>query len=113
VASASAFIVHLALRSRTVALGYELGEKRTEQARLREAKRVLSLEAASYQTPERIELVARSLLGMAPPSADRVIALRTPSPVAAPRPVVRDGDDPSEPGQAPSSAPSGAGSLVP
>ena len=95
IASSMAFIVHLALRSRTVALGYELGDKRHEQAQLREAKRVLSLEAASYQTPQRVELVARTLLGMSPPPSDRVIALKTPSPVAPTPKLSRDGDDAS------------------
>ena len=63
VATVCAFIVHLALRGRTLQLGYELGRARAEQARLREVKRVLSLEAASYKTPERVEIIARTLLG--------------------------------------------------
>ncbi len=63
-ATVSAFVVHLALRGRTVQLGYELGHARQEQSRLREVKRVLELESASYKTPERVEIVARTLLGM-------------------------------------------------
>jgi cell division protein FtsL len=74
-ASASAFIVHLALRSKTVQLGYELGRARQEQARLREVARVLEVEAASYKTPERVEIVARTLLGMEPPSQDRILPI--------------------------------------
>lgn len=74
-ATSSAFVVHLALRGRTVALGYEIGRSRAEQARLREVKRVLELESASYQTPERVEMVARTLLGMEPPTPDRVVIL--------------------------------------
>jgi len=73
VAIAMAYCVHLAMRGRTVALGYELGRARSEQARLREVKRVLELEAASYKTPERVEIVSRSLLGMEPPGPDRII----------------------------------------
>ena len=61
-------------RGRTVDLGYKLGRARAEQARLREVKRVLSLEAASYETPQRVEMVARTLLGMTPPPPERVIA---------------------------------------
>ena len=82
VATVAAFVLHLALRGRTVDLGYRLGRARGEQARLREVKRVLSLEAASYQTPQRVEMVARSLLGMTPPPAERVISVRAmmPSP---------------------------------
>ena len=63
-ATAAAFIVHLALRGRTVDLGFRLGKARAEQARLREVKRVLELEAASHQTPRRVKMVARTLLGM-------------------------------------------------
>ena len=74
-ATVSAFVVHLALRGRTVQLGYELGRARQEQARLREVKRVLELEAASYKTPERVEIVARTLLGMEPPPPERIVPL--------------------------------------
>jgi cell division protein FtsL len=76
-ATVSAFVVHLALRGKKVQLGYELGRARQEQARLREVKHVLELEAASNKTPERIELVARTLLGMEPPAPDRIIAIAT------------------------------------
>ncbi|WP_437625087.1 hypothetical protein [Sorangium sp. So ce1151] len=75
-ATVAAFVVHLALRGRTVDLGYKLGRARAEQARLREVKRVLSLEAASYETPQRVEMVARTLLGMTPPPPERVIPVR-------------------------------------
>jgi cell division protein FtsL len=75
VAAALAFVVHLAMRGRTVTLGYELGKARQEQARLRDVKRVHELEAASYKTPERVEIVARSLLGMEPPGPDRIVSI--------------------------------------
>jgi cell division protein FtsL len=74
-ATASAFVVHLALRARTVQLGYELGRARKEQARLREVKRVLEVESASYKTPERVEIVARTLLGMEVPPPDRIVPI--------------------------------------
>lgn len=75
VATVLAFVLHLALRGKSVALGYELGHARAEGARLREVKRVLSVEAASYKTPERVEIVARTLLGMEPPPPSRVVSL--------------------------------------
>lgn len=75
VATSCAFVVHLAMRGRTVSLGYDLGKARTEQMRLREVKRVLELEAASYKTPERVETVARTLLGMEPPSPERIVVV--------------------------------------
>lgn len=77
-AATAAFVLHLGLRGKTVGVGYELGRARAEQARLREVKRVLQLEAASYRTPERVELVARTLLGMAPPTPERIISLTPP-----------------------------------
>jgi cell division protein FtsL len=76
IASVAAFVLHLALRGRTVDLGYKLGRARAEQARLREMKRVLSLEAASHETPQRVEMVAKTLLGMTPPPPERVITIR-------------------------------------
>jgi cell division protein FtsL len=75
VATVSAFVLHLALRGRTVTVGYELGRARAEESRLREVKRVLEVESASYKTPERVEIVARTLLAMEPPTAERVISL--------------------------------------
>ena len=86
VATVSAFVLHLALRGRTVQFGYDLGRARQEQARLREVKRVLELEAATYKTPERVEIVARTLLGMEPPPPDRIVSLG---------PLPPDGNDPS------------------
>ena len=74
-ACVAAFVVHLAMRGRTVSIGYELGRARAEQARLREVKRVLQVESASYRTPERVEIVARTLLGMEPPTPDRIVPL--------------------------------------
>ncbi len=79
-ATVSAFVVHLALRGRTVDIGFRLGKARAEQARLREVKRVLELEAASYQTPRRVEMVARTLLAMTPPPPEKVIPIRLREP---------------------------------
>ena len=79
IATVCAFVVHLALRGRTLSLGYELGRARAEQARLREVKRVLSLESASYKTPERVEIIARTLLGMEPAPPERIITLPAPA----------------------------------
>jgi hypothetical protein len=104
IATVAAFVVHLALRGRTVDLGYRLGRARAEQARLREVKRVLSLEAASYETPQRVEYVARTLLGMTPPPPERVIALHGFLP-RAPGDSLRD--DPVDQGDAGAAAADG------
>lgn len=71
-ASTAAFCAFLTLRVRAVEMGYELGRVHGQLARLREVRRVLELEVASYQTPERVDLVARTLLGMGPPGVERM-----------------------------------------
>lgn len=73
VAASSAFVLYLSLRIRSVELGYSLGEAHKNVARLREVTRVLELEIASHKTPERVDLVARTLLGMSEPSPDRIL----------------------------------------
>jgi len=72
-AATAAFVLQLSLRVRSVELGYELGRTHAHIARLREVKRVLELELSSHKTPERVEFVARTLLGMSEPSADRIL----------------------------------------
>ncbi len=74
VAATTAFVLHLGLRVRSVELGYELGRAHARVARLREIKRVHELELASHKTPERVDLVARTLLGMSEPTPDRIIS---------------------------------------
>lgn len=92
IATVAAFVLHLGLRGRTVDLGYKLGRARAEQARLREQKRVLSLEAASYETPQRVEMVARTLLGMNPPPPERVIPLKPMAAILPPEDDAGEGD---------------------
>jgi cell division protein FtsL len=108
VAATAAFCVHLTVRVRAIELGYELGRTHAQLTRLREVRRVLELEVASYQTPERVDLVARTLLGMAPPGADRVLhAAALPKVLDAEREAVRKapGAAPRGSTQAPAKAP--------
>jgi cell division protein FtsL len=72
-AATAAFVLHLSLRVRSVELGYELGRTHAHIARLREVRRVLELELSSHKTPERVEFVARTLLGMSEPTPDRIL----------------------------------------
>lgn len=104
-AATCAFLVHLGLRGKTVSLGYELGRARADQARLREVKRVLEVEAASYKTPERVEVVARTLLGMEPPGADRIVPM---GPVRDDLPPTPDGADPARTGASAQASSGGA-----
>lgn len=74
VAATTAFVLYIALRTRSIELGYELGRAHARVARLREVRRVLELELSSYKTPERVDLVARTLLGMDEPGPERILA---------------------------------------
>lgn len=71
-AGTAAFVLHLGLRVRSVELGYELGRAHAHVQRLREVRHVLEVELGSQRTPERVDFVARTLLGMSEPTADRI-----------------------------------------
>lgn len=73
-ATTAAFTVHLAIRVKAVELGYDLGREHANITRLREVRRVLELEVASHKTPERVDFVARNLLGMGEPTKDRIFS---------------------------------------
>lgn len=75
IATATAFIVHLALRFETVRLGYEVGEARKEQRKLIESRRLLSIEAATLKQASRIETVARGSLGMRVAGPDSIVSM--------------------------------------
>ena len=53
-ATAAAFVAHLALRFETVRLGYDVGHARREQQSLVEQRRLLSLEAATLGQADRV-----------------------------------------------------------
>ena len=72
VAATAAFVLHLAMRVRSVELGYELGRAHAHVQRLREVRHVLEVELGSHKTPERVDFVARTLLGMSEPTPDRI-----------------------------------------
>jgi hypothetical protein len=72
-AATAAFVLRLGLRVRSVELGYELGRTHAKLERLREVRHVLKLEVASHKTPERVDFVARTLLGMSDPTPDRIL----------------------------------------
>jgi cell division protein FtsL len=92
-ATTAAFTVHLAIRVKAVELGYELGREHVNISRLREVRRVLELEVASHKTPERVDFVARSLLGMGEPTKDRIFS-------GGVMPTVEEAEGNSQPGVA-------------
>jgi cell division protein FtsL len=84
-AATAAFCLHLSIRVEALQLGYELGDLQNHLARLREVHRVLELETASHRSPERVDFVARQLLGMSEPSEDRIFS-------GGPLPTVEEGE---------------------
>jgi hypothetical protein len=97
IAATAAFVLHLALRVRSVELGYELGRSHAHVQRLREVRHVLEVELGSQRTPERVDFVARTLLGMSEPTADRIRS-------AGPRPRVEPSESATPGGEAPKSS---------
>ncbi len=88
IATACSFLFYLTVRVETIENGYALGKAYAELSRMREAERVLELERAAHNTPERVDLIGRSLLFMEEPEGSRVLD-------AGPDPVV--GSDAAEP----------------
>jgi cell division protein FtsL len=74
-AAAVSLIVHLTLRFETVRLGYQVGEARRLQRELVDSQRLLTVEAATLRQPDRIESVARGMLGMEPAKPSQIISL--------------------------------------
>lgn len=74
-ATAAAFVAHLALRFETVRLGYDVGGARRAQRSLVEQRRLLSLEAATLGQADRVEAVARGSLGMDVPLPARIVPM--------------------------------------
>jgi cell division protein FtsL len=102
-AASAALLLYLGVRVRSIELGYDLGRAQAELSRQREIERVLALERAALETPERIDLVARTLLGMDDVSAERIIVAGPDLPKAleadeADAPVARSGPPTGEDG---------------
>lgn len=94
IATTSSFLFYLAVRVERIEHGYQLGRAYGEVARLREVERVLELEQAAHNTPERVDLVARTLFVMEEPDPSRVFS-------AGKDPVVgSDGEAPQVEGDA-------------
>lgn len=74
-ATAAAFVVHLAIRFETVRLGYEVSDERSRQRELLQDRRLLSIEAATLRQSGRIETIARGSLGMEVPKPTRIVTM--------------------------------------
>jgi len=74
-ATAAAFVVHLAIRFETVRLGYEVSDERSRQQELLQDRRLLSIEAATLRQSGRIETIARGTLGMEIAKPTRIVTM--------------------------------------
>ena len=88
IATCCSFLFYLTVRVETMQNGYALGKAYGKLSRMREAERVLELERAAHNTPERVDLIGRTLFFMEEPDESRVLD-------AGPDPVV--GSDSEQP----------------
>jgi cell division protein FtsL len=72
---ASALLFHAWVRTRVTEEGYRLSRLSAEHHELVREHERLQLRAAELKSPQRIEELARSRLGMGPPQVDRVVVL--------------------------------------
>ncbi len=72
---AGAMLLHAWVRTRVTEQGYRLSRLSAEYRELLSEHEKLQLKAAELRSPQRIEELARSRLGMSAPSIDRVVVL--------------------------------------
>jgi cell division protein FtsL len=58
-----------------IRIGYRMEELRMEQEKLLKVQRQLSLERASLTSPDRVEAIATTQLGMTPPTVSQIVVL--------------------------------------
>jgi hypothetical protein len=73
IATTSSFLFYLAVRVETMQHGYALGKAYGDLSRIREIERVLELERAAHNTPERVDLIGRTLFFMEEPEGSRIM----------------------------------------
>ncbi len=69
-------IVHVTSRVMVVKMGYELSRLDTQTTELLRENDALKLELATLKSPSRLEVIARTKLGLAPPPAGAVIHVK-------------------------------------
>jgi cell division protein FtsL len=69
---AGAGLAHVTLRIGVVRLGYDIGKLTSEQQALEAERRELLAERARLRNPERIERIAREVLGMTRPEPEQI-----------------------------------------
>jgi cell division protein FtsL len=68
-------LFHVWLRLQVVHLGYVLSTTSKLESRLEQENRQLKIELATLTSPQRLEAMARSRLGMAEPERSQVVIL--------------------------------------
>lgn len=68
-------VFHVWSRLQVIDLGYALAASRTINQKLQQENRELLIELATLTSPERLESVARTRLGMRPAGTDEVVIL--------------------------------------
>lgn len=81
-ATALAFLLHLALVFETYDLGYKVSAAQKRERELKEQRTLLQLEAATLRQLDRIETVARGSLQMESATPQRVIMVGSGAPLA-------------------------------
>src|SRR3954462_8819697 len=69
-------LLHVWLRLQVVHMGYALATATKLQRQLEQENRELKVELATLTSPQRLEAMARSRLGMAEPQRGQVVILR-------------------------------------
>ena len=83
---ACAMLLHAWVRTRVTERGYQLSRLSAEYRELTREHEALQIRAAELGSPQRIEELARSRLGMGPPPVERLVVVVGGA--VAPRPLV-------------------------
>ncbi|HEY6911473.1 MAG TPA: cell division protein FtsL [Myxococcales bacterium] len=81
---AGALLLHAGVRTLVTERGYRLSRLSAEYRELTSEHERLQIRAAELASPQRIEELARTRLGMGPPARDRMVVLVGGNPVASP-----------------------------
>lgn len=68
-------LAHVAVRIKSLEVGYALGRERKVATELEEQRRRLQIEIGMLKDPGRVVLIARDKLKMGPPAPDAIVAL--------------------------------------
>lgn len=81
---AGALLLHAGVRTLVTERGYRLSRLSAEYRELSREHQALQIRAAELSSPQRIEELARTRLGMGPPARERMVVLVAGTPVTRP-----------------------------